>query len=207
MRAATSSGRVRHKVRCFGGNFRAATPCANHAGRGAWMRAASSFGRVRCTFEKDWRQLRCCHAECESHACRGVGSVLRLSREVAWRIRVLGATSVQPHFVCGSHACRGAWMDATLSRESGANPEALELAPESSRTARINDCACRGLVACCTLFGGCRMAPKHWTHLLCCHAPCEISHRNAGMRTTPPSGGAVWEPRERRYVDPASFGR
>jgi hypothetical protein len=51
------------------------------------------------------------------------------------------------------------------------------------------------------------MAPKHWTHLPCCHAPCEISHRNVGMRTTPLSGGAVREPRKRRYVDPASFGR
>jgi len=51
------------------------------------------------------------------------------------------------------------------------------------------------------------MAPKHWTHLLCCHAPCEISHRNVGMRTTPLSGGAVREPRKRRYMDPAFFGR
>jgi hypothetical protein len=42
------------------------------------------------------------------------------------------------------------------------------------------DCACRGLVACCDPFGGCRMAPKPRTHLRCCHAPCEISRRTSG---------------------------
>jgi hypothetical protein len=42
------------------------------------------------------------------------------------------------------------------------------------------DCACRGLDACCDLFGGCRTAPKQRTHLRCCHAPCEISRRTSG---------------------------
>lgn len=149
-----------------------------------------------------WGQLRCSHAECESHACCGVGYVLRLSREVAWRIRCAEGNFRTTCNVCGNHACRGAWMDAVLSRGCSANPETLELAPEWPRTARINDCACRDLDACCCLFGGGRTAPKHWTHVLCGHAPCEISHRNVSMRTTPLSGGAVWELRRAPFRGP-----
>lgn len=51
---------------------------------------------------------------------------------------------------------------------------------QSGHAARVEDCACRGLDACCDPLGGCITAPKQRTHLRCCHAPCEISRRTSG---------------------------
>jgi len=137
--------------------------CSNHACRGTRMRARPSFGRV-------WRKFDVLEATPvqprrvrESRLSWACGCVLRLSREVAWRIRRAGGNSGTTHAVCGSHACRGAWNRTCPLSGVQVESGVLELAPEQPR-ARIKDCACRGLDACCDPFGGSRTAPKRWTH-------------------------------------------
>lgn len=164
--------------------------CSNHACRGARMRARPSFGMVWRNFDVlgatpvQPRRVR------ESRLSWACGCVLRLSREVAWRIRRAGGNSGTTHAVCGSHACRGAWIRTCPLSGVRVESGVLELAPEQPR-ARIKDCARRGLDACCDPFGGCRTAPKLWTHLQGCHAPCEISRRNVSQRISSLSGGRI----------------
>jgi len=68
------------------------------------------------------------------------------------------------------------------------------------------DCACRGLDACCDPLGGCRTAPKPRTHLRCCHAPCEISRRTSGYAPCFPRE-TRWRPDASACLGRASFGR
>jgi len=193
MRAVSSFGRVRHKIRRFGGNPKAATPCARItpvvALEGVLYFPSGRCGATSKVLEatpvqpRRVRESRLLWCRIRAAPLSG-GSV---TNPVCWR-----QLRYDP-LMCGNHACRGAWMDTALSRECGANLETLEFAPALPRMRESNDCACRGLDVCCNFFGGCRMTPKHWTHLQCCHAPCEISHRNVSMRTTSLSGGAVRE--------------
>jgi hypothetical protein len=87
MRAELSLGKAQRKVRGAGGNSRADhAECSNHACRGARMRAGPSFGMVRRNFDVlevtsvQPRRVR------ESRLSWACGCVLRLLREVAWRI-------------------------------------------------------------------------------------------------------------------------
>jgi len=153
-----------------------------HESRLSWrrMRPGPSFGMVRDNFNVlgvtpvQPRRVR------ESRLSWACGCVLRPSRGVAWRIRRAGGNPGTTHVVCGNHACRGAWMRTAAL--SGAT-ERVQRPGACSRAATLReseDCACRGLDACCDPLGGCRAAPKQRTHLRCCHAPCEISRRTSG---------------------------
>jgi hypothetical protein len=143
------------------------------------MRVGLSLGKVRCKFgplratseaprrvhesRRSWRRMR---------AGPSFGTV----RD---KFNMLGATPVQPHRVRES---RLSWP---LDRGAALSGAAMRIRSPGacSRAATLReseDCACRGLDACCDLFGGCRTAPKQRTHLRCCHAPCEISRRTSG---------------------------
>lgn len=150
-------------------------------------RAVPSFGTVRCNSKvleatpvppRRVRESRLLWCRMRAAPLSG-GSV---ANPVCWR-----QLQYDP-LMCGHHACRGAWMDTALSRECGANLETLEFAPVLPRMRESNDCACRGLDVCCNFFGGCRMTPKHWTHL-----------RAATPRANQPS--------QRQYADYISLGR
>jgi hypothetical protein len=165
MRAMSSFGRIRHKIRRFGGNSKAATPCARITPVVA-LEGVLYFPSGRCGAASNVlgatpvqpRRVR----ESRPLWCRIRAAPLSggsVTNPVCWR-----QLRYDP-LVCGNHACRGAWMDTALSREGGANPETLEFAPVLPRMRESNDCACRGLDVCCNFFGGCRMTPKHRTHL------------------------------------------
>lgn len=198
MRAVSSFGRVRRKIRGFGGNFKAATPCARItpvvALEGVLYlpsgRCGATSNVLEATPVKPCRVRESRLSWCRIRAAPPSGG--SVANPVCWRQLQYDPRRVRESRL--SWRLDGRCPLSGVRCESG-NPGACS---RVVMYARINDCACRGLDVCCNLFGGCSMTPKHGTHLLCCHAPCEISHRNVSMRTTPLSGGAVRELRKRR---------
>lgn len=181
-----------------------------------------------CESRRPWRLEACCIflREGSVHFRKGLEATPELPRRVresrlSWcRIRAAplsGGSVTNPgaggNFSTSPTSCAGVtpvvapgWTLPSLGRAVRIR-KLWSLLRSSHELRESNDCACRGLVACCNLFGGCRMAPKHWTHLLCCHAPCESAIATSVCAPRLSREEAVREPRERRYVDPASFGR
>jgi len=193
MRAMSSFGRIRHKIRRFGGNSRAATPCARitpvvalegvlyfPSGR---CGAASNVLEATPVQPRRVRESRPLWCRIRAAPLSG-GSV---TNPVCWR-----QLRYDP-LVCGNHACRGAWMDAALSRECGASPENPGVRSSVATYARIKRLRLSWPGCVLQLLRRLQDDAKAPDSSPCCHAPCEISHRNVSMRTTSLSGGAVRE--------------
>lgn len=165
MRAMSSFGRIRRKIRRFGGNSKAATPCARITPVVA-LEGGLYFPSGRCGATSNVlgatpvqprrvRESRLLWCRIRAAPLSG-GSV---TNPVCWRQLRYDPLRVRES--------RLSWRLDGHGSLSGVRCESGNPGVRSSVAtyARINDCACRGLDVCCNFFGGCRMTPKHWTHL------------------------------------------
>jgi len=162
-----------------GGHSRAATSVAGlHQ---TWFRCGSDLLSRRLGANSNlWRQLQRYHAV---HEFTPVVALECVPNRPSGRCGTISMYWGQPWYNPRRvRESRLSWrLDA--HRSSLGSEGRIRSPGACSRVATLReseDCACRGLVACCDPFGGCRMAPKPRTHLRCCHAPCDISRRTSG---------------------------
>jgi hypothetical protein len=193
MRAMSSFGRIRHKIRRFGGNSKAATPCARITPVVA-LEGVLYFPSGRC-----------------GAASNVLGATpvqprrVRESRPLWCRIR---AAPLSGGSVTNPVCWRQLRYDPLRVRESRLSWRLDGHRPLSGVRCESGNPGVRSSVATYARIKRLRLSwPGCVLQLLrrlqddakapdsspCCHAPCEISHRNVSMRTTSLSGGAVRE--------------
>lgn len=192
MRTVSSFGRARHKIRRFGGNSKAATPCARITPVVA-LEGVLYFPSGRCgatsnvleaTSVKPRRVRESRPLWCRIRAAPLSGG--SVTNPVCWR-----QLRYNPHV----RESRLSWRLDGHGPLSGVRCESGNPGVRSSVAtyARIKRLRLSWPGCVLQLLRRLQDDAKAPDSSPCCHAPCEISHRNVSMRTTSLSGGAVRE--------------